>query len=278
MQFTSGQRQRIRELDIFGEYGELLEGNFNSLEEREKKFKDLENELADKNQEQLKELTGQKFKSDVRIYEDKLRKILNQENFTEVMTPIRLARGKLERMGITSGDPLWQQIYWLQGGDYCLRPMHAPNLYEILSRFEKNLEKPVRIFEVGSCFRKESSGSQHLSEFTMLNLVELGPVNEPISRLEEIVELIMDGMEIDYQMIGEKSSVYGETVDVMVNDIEIGSGAVGPHELDKAWDIKDSWAGIGIGLERLIMAHKGIASISRVGRSLIYQDGARLNI
>lgn len=61
MQFTRGQRQRIRELDIFGEYGELLEGNFSSLEEREKKFKELENELAEKNQEQLKKLTGQKI-------------------------------------------------------------------------------------------------------------------------------------------------------------------------------------------------------------------------
>jgi len=181
-------------------------------------------------------------------------------------------------MGLTEEHPLWKQIYWLEGREYCLRPMHAPNLYDILSRLEKAISLPVKIFEVGTCFRKESSGREHLSEFTMLNLVELAPEEEPLQRLKNIVAVIMEELAIDYEITVEESEVYGETIDVLVEGIEVGSGAVGPHELDQAWDISHSWAGIGIGLERLIMAKEGFGSISRIGRSLIYQDGARLNI
>lgn len=278
MKLTSGQKQRLRELDIFGEHSEIFEKEYSSREARETAFKSLENKLADKNKERLSSLIREKHQPDIRQLENKLRGILTEINFTEVKTPIRLARGRLERMGITAEHPLWNQVYWLEGGDYCLRPMHAPNLYEILSRLEKSLTEPVSIYEVGTCFRKESSGSQHLAEFTMLNLVELGPEKEPTARLEEIVEEIMSGLDIDYRIDSEDSSVYGETIDVMVNDIEVGSGAVGPHELDRAWDISRSWAGMGLGLERLLMAAEGYASISRIGRSLIYQDGARLNV
>jgi len=278
MKLTSGQRQRLKELDIFGEHSKIFEKEFNSREEREQAFKSLENEMAGENQDRISRLTEKKFRPDISRLENELQEILAEINFTEVKTPIRLARGKLERMGITAEHPLWQQVFWLEGKDYCLRPMHAPNLYEILSRLEKTLVSPVSIYEVGTCFRKESSGSQHLSEFTMLNLVELGPEIEPADRLKEIVEVIMSGLNIDYRIAVEDSSVYGKTIDVMVNELEVGSGAVGPHKLDQAWDISRSWAGIGIGLERLLMAAEGYASISRIGRSLIYQDGARLNV
>ncbi len=278
MKLTSGQKQRINELDIFGEYETEKNKEFSSRREREKFFEQVENELVRKNKDRLKNLTEKKFSSDLRSLEEDMRNVLQGINFTEVVTPIKLARGHLENMGIKEDHPLWQQVYWLEGKNYCLRPMHAPHLYSILGRFEKTLSKPISIFEVGPCFRKESSGREHISEFTMLNLVELAPEKEPASRLENIVREIMESLQIDYDLCREESNVYGETFDVLVNDMEVGSGAVGPHQLDKAWDISDSWAGIGFGLERLIMARDEMQNITRIGRSLIYQDGARLNV
>ncbi len=278
MELTSGQKQRINELDIFGEYEQEKDREFTSQQQRDDFFDRVENELVKKNKARLKDLTRNKFTGELRQLENNMQEVLQGINFTEVVTPIKLARGHLENMGIDEEHPLWQQVYWLEGKNHCLRPMHAPHLYSILGRFEKMLTKPVSIFEVGPCFRKESSGREHISEFTMLNLVELGPEQEPASRLQEIVKEIMGNLEIEYELCREESNVYGETFDVLVNDMEVGSGAVGPHELDEAWEISDSWAGIGFGLERLIMARDEMQNITRVGRSLIYQDGARLNV
>ena len=53
---------------------------------------------------------------------------------------------------------------------------------------------------------------------------------------------------------------------------------MGPHALDRPWRITDAWVGIGFGLERLIMAAEGSESLARLGRSLSYLDGIRLNI
>ena len=42
----------------------------------------------------------------------------------------------------------------------------------------------MQIFEIGPCFRRESGGAQHASEFTMLNLVEAGlPIEARVERL-----------------------------------------------------------------------------------------------
>jgi len=63
-----------------------------------------------------------------------------------------------------------------------------------------------------------------------------------------------------------------------MTDIELGSAAMGPHPLDDAWGIVNPWVGLGLGLERLVMAKQGYQNIQRTGRSLIYLDGVRLNI
>ena len=60
--------------------------------------------------------------------------------------------------------------------------------------------------------------------------------------------------------------------------LELGSGAMGPHPLDQAWRITDTWVGIGFGLERLLMTVRGGDSIGKMGRSLAYLDGVTLNI
>jgi uncharacterized protein (TIGR00290 family) len=57
-------------------------------------------------------------------------------------------------------------------------------------------------------------------------------------------------------------------LDVMVDDIEIASGATGPHPLDANWNITENWAGLGFGLERMVMIKEGFHNIRRVGRSL----------
>ena len=51
-----------------------------------------------------------------------------------------------------------------------------------------------------------------------------------------------------------------------------------PHPLDGEWGIFDTWVGIGFGMERIAMAMGGYQTIKRVGRSLAYLDGARLNV
>jgi O-phosphoseryl-tRNA(Cys) synthetase len=72
--------------------------------------------------------------------------------------------------------------------------------------------------------------------------------------------------------------VYGATLDVEIDDVEMASGVAGPHTLDAAWEITDPWAGWGFGLERLAMVMEGSPQIGRFARSLIYLDGARLNV
>jgi pyrrolysyl-tRNA synthetase-like protein len=184
-------------------------------------------------------------------------------------------------MSIDDDHPLASQIFWLDK-DRCLRPMLAPHLYYVLKDLLRLWEKPVRIFEIGSCFRKESQGARHSNEFTMLNLVEMGLAEQKRqARLEEMAALITAAAGVDdYIIQAESSAVYGETIDILAGEkrLEIGSAAMGPHVLDQAWQITDAWVGIGFGLERLLMAAEKSDSLGKMGRSLAYLDGIRLNI
>lgn len=272
--FTVTQKQRLIELDA----GELIcAQEFDSKEERDDSFKQLNGELVQKNRRRLQRLRQETLRPAVRMLESTLTNALNEAGFVEVVTPTTLSGGMLEKMGINAQHPLWEQVYWLEKGS-CLRPMLAPNLYYMLERLAKIWPRPVRIFEIGQCFRKESKGSKHLSEFTMLNLVELGISDDPAKRLVEMADLVMKAAGIDYRLQAEDSEVYGDTIDVMVGELEVASGATGPHELDNNWNITDNWAGLGFGLERLVMVKEGFQNIRRTGRSLIYLDGARLNV
>jgi phenylalanyl-tRNA synthetase alpha chain len=142
-------------------------------------------------------------------------------------------------------------------------------------------QKPVRIFEVGPCFRKETEGARHAPEFTMLNLCEFGrPEEGRRERLEQLAALVMKTAGIvNYGLESGTSAVYGNTLDVVSDDgLELASGAMGPHPLDRAWKIVDTWVGIGFGLERLLMAAEGGRNLSRYTRSIAYLDGIRLNL
>ena len=82
----------------------------------------------------------------------------------------------------------------------------------------------------------------------------------------------------EYELARTDSEVYGEMLDVEVDGLEVCSAGVGPHPLDGNWGIVDPWVGLGFGLERLLMAREGYATIERAGRSLTYVDGVRLNL
>ncbi|MEE4266036.1 MAG: pyrrolysine--tRNA(Pyl) ligase large subunit [Desulfobacteraceae bacterium] len=254
---------------------------FETEKERDRAFQTLEKDLARSARQKLDELRAGHRRPRLCRLESRLTSVLVDNGFVQVTTPAIMSKGLLAKMSIDDRHPLATQIFWL-GKDRCLRPMLAPHLYFVLKDLLRIWEKPVRLFEIGSCFRKESQGAQHANEFTMLNLVEMG-LNPEIrqNRLEELASLIARSAGIDnYEFQPVDSAVYGKTLDIVAGEsqLEIGSSAMGPHVLDEAWQITDAWVGIGFGLERLLMVAENIKSMGRMGRSLGYLDGIRLNI
>lgn len=276
--FSIAQKQRLTELN--GEEA-LIDQEFDDTKAREKAFKEMERDLINESKDALFRLRDGARRPILCEIETKLVKWLTEEEgFTQVVTPIMLPRKMLEKMTIGEDHPLNDQVFWVDKNK-CLRPMLAPNLYDMMRSLQKVWGDPVRIFEVGPCFRKESQGAQHLNEFTMLNFVELGGVKEgeQMARLRELAVKAMKVIDFDdYDLITDESVVYGETLDVVSGDLEVASGAFGPHPLDDKWGIFDTWVGIGFGLERLAMMKEQYHNIKRVGRSLAYLSGARLNI
>ncbi len=280
VEFSVAQKQRLAELNAAEA---ALNRQFTDVKERENAFKTAEKELIEQNKDALFALRDSSRRPLMLEIETALVEWLTEEEgFTQVVTPIILPRNMLAKMTIGDDHPLFQQVFWVDKNK-CLRPMLAPNLYDVMRSLQKVWGNPVRIFEVGPCFRKESQGARHLNEFTMLNFVELAGVKEgeQMARLKELAVKAMKVVGIDnYELVGDDSVVYGstQTLDVEVNGMEVASGAFGPHFLDEKWGIFDTWVGIGFGLERLAMMKEDYHNIKRVGRSLMYLNGARLNI
>ena len=275
--FTITQQQRLTELN-FPE--EELNRTFESREDRDKAFKELEKEGVKHHRLHLEALLGIRHQTLAVESEKQMEGWLMGEGFTRVATPAIITRPMLERMTITRDHPLTDQVFWLDD-KRCLRPMLAPNLYEVMRDLHRITRGPVRIFEAGSCFRKESQGAQHLNEFTMLNLVELDGVAEgqQMDRLRQLAAGAMEALGIaDYQLVEEESEVYGTTLDIEVEGVEIASGAFGPHFLDEKWGIFQPWVGIGFGIERIAMIKGGYRTIKRVGKSISFLDGSPLHL
>jgi phenylalanyl-tRNA synthetase alpha chain len=100
-------------------------------------------------------------------------------------------------------------------------------------------------------------------------------------RIWELGALITETAGItDYRFETVTSEVYGDTIDIVAGEdaVEVGSSAMGPHPLDQPWKIFDTWVGIGFGLERLLMVAENSLNLAKMGRSLTYLDGIRLNI
>ena len=276
--WTDTQLARLKELESDEKD---LGRRFDTEQDRDGAFQVLEKNLVVSGRQKLDELRAGHRRPRLCRLESRLIKVLIDNDFVQVTTPTIMSRGLLAKMSIDDHHPLATQIFWL-GKDRCLRPMLAPHLYFVLKDLLRLWEKPVRLFEIGSCFRKESQGDRHANEFTMLNLVEMGlDLESRQNRIEALAALIARTAGIDdYRFQPVDSAVYGRTVDIVAGDsqMEIGSSAMGPHVLDQAWKITDAWVGIGFGLERLLMVAENITSLGRVGRSLGYLDGIRLNI
>jgi phenylalanyl-tRNA synthetase alpha chain len=275
--WTDIQHRRLVEL---GAGETLLQQAFIDDQARNTAFQKQVAVLTRTGRQQLAELRAGHRRPALCRLESRLVAALTNLGFVQVTTPILLARGLLHKMGLTADHPLSKQVYWVNK-DRCLRPMLAPHLYFVMKDLLRLWEKPVAIFEIGPCFRKETEGARHSSEFTMLNLCEFGlPEEERQARIETLAAAVMEAAGVPaYQFETESSAVYGTTVDVVDTEgLELGSGAMGPHPLDRAWRVTDPWVGIGFGLERLLMTAGGGGGLARHGRSLAYLDGVRLNI
>jgi len=274
--FTPTQAQRLREL---GADADSLARTFADAPARDAAFRELAERLAREGRARLHALRRGARLPRLVALEQRLSEALTAAGFVRVVTPVIMPAEFLDRMGIGFGHPLREQVFWLTDGR-CLRPMLAPNLYTLLRRLGRLWTRPFGIFEVGPCFRRDTSGASHLNEFTMLNLVELGlAADDCPRRLEELAGLVMDAAGIArYGLRRSESEVYGAMVDVEVDGREVCSAAAGPHPLDGNWGIVEPWVGLGFGLERLLAARDGVTSIERLGRSLTYLDGVRLNI
>ena len=278
LNWTDIQRQRLLELDTDAE---TLARTFDDAGQRTRAFQVLEKARVADHRRRLDTLRSGARRPRLCRLETVMVETLVAHGFVQVSTPVLMSRGLLARMSIMPEHPLFRQVFWVDG-DKCLRPMLAPHLSHVVKDLLRLWAKPVRIFEVGPCFRKETAGARHAAEFTMLNLCEFGlPEDQRRQRLESLAALIMDSAGIrSYRLESETSVVYGSTLDVVAgaDGLELGSGAMGPHPLDRAWRIADTWVGIGFGLERLLMAAEGGSHLSRFGRSISYLDGVRLNI
>ena len=276
--FTTTQQQRLTELNA---EPELIGAMFENKAARDEVFRQAEAKLARLNREKLIKLLSEEKKPLAVQIEDRLKGWLTkEEGFTQVTTPIIITASMLDKMTITKEHPLTSQVFWLDS-KRCLRPMLAPNLYTVMRDLYKVTREPVRIFEIGSCFRKESQGAQHMNEFTMLNLVDFAGVEDgrQMERLKELAEGAMKAIGAgEYKLEIEKSEVYGETLDIVMGDLEIASGAYGPHFLDPKWGVFETWVGIGFGIERIAMSMGGYRTIKRVGKSIAYLDGSPLNL
>ena len=276
--WTITQQRRLKKL---GGNPDESPPSFADDSERDKLFQQLEKKLVQKQQNKLTSFLKHGGRVGLEALTEKLTRALCDEGFTRVITPTILSKSALKKMTIDENHPLTSQVYWINDNQ-CLRPMLAPNLYSLMKDFSRLRHRPIRFFEIGPCFRKESDGAKHNSEFTMLNLVEMGtPEEQKIDRLRKLATLVVSAAGLDdYQFETEESTVYGSTIDVVAGPekIEVASGAMGPHPLDIAWGIADTWVGLGFGLERLLMTAAGETSISRWGKSLTFLNGIHLSL
>ena len=277
--FSETQRQRLRELGV---HNARSDRHFDSTGERDRSFQLLECATVKNERLRLENFRDSSRRPQLCVLEQKLAEKLADLGFVQINSPIIMSGSSLVKMGIDEKHPLSSQIFWLEEKKKCLRPMLAPHLYAVAWELLRLWDAPVRLFEIGPCFRKESQGARHANEFTMLNLVEFG-LEESMrrARLAEYAAAVLSCAGVDdYQFAIEESEVYGDTIDIVrkSDGMELASSAMGPHPLDPNWRISTTWVGIGFGLERLVMVANEDANMGRFARSLSYLDGIRLNI
>jgi pyrrolysyl-tRNA synthetase-like protein len=276
--WTDIQAARLKTL---GFDAAVLAQGFHTPAQRNRAFQAIEkNQIKALRKELSERLTCRRPTRAFQLAQD-LDGLLRDNAFAKVSTPTITTRTALAKMGIDDTHPLNEQIFWINHTQ-CLRPMLAPGLYSLMKDFSRLDFRPVRFYEIGSCFRKESDGACHSNEFTMLNLVEMGtPESERLERLKELACMVAHTAGIaDIRFEEETSAVYGTTLDLVAGPfgLELGSGAMGPHPLDAAWAITDTWVGMGFGMERLLMASVNDTTMGQWAKSLYYLDGIPLRI
>lgn len=276
--YTEEQQRRLGEL---GAEPSKVNEEFENTDIRNKTFQLLESNLVELQHKRLDDLYNGERRPFILSLEEKISQALRNEGFLQVHTPLIMTKKRLEKMGVFEGSIMEKQVFWIDTRR-CLRPMLAPNLYEYMVELGKLRPRPIRFFEIGPCFRRETQGQKHANEFTMLNLVEMG-VPEGQNLKDQLLKwgkLVLETAGIDgWKLINEDSTVYGETDDfVDKKGMELGSSAIGPHPLDAEWGIMENWVGIGFGLERLTMAATNETNMAKAGRSLSYLNGIRLHL
>lgn len=271
-EFTDPQIQRLMEYGD-DDYSDM---SFQDAAERDKQFAKLMSKTKAVNDAGIADLIANPRRHDLSLLEARIAEKLTARGFIEVRTPLIISNAALAKMTITPDHPLYKQVFFIDD-KRCLRPMLAPNLYVVMRKLREHTDGPVRIFEMGSCFRKESKSNRHLEEFTMMNLVDMGPDGDPTECLKVYIDDVMQAAGLEYTLSREESDVYVETLDVNIGETEVASGAVGPHILDPAHDVHEPWAGVGFGLERLLMLKEGKSSARKTGKSITYLDGYKID-
>lgn len=234
-------------------------------------FRELESELLARRKEDLKRIYVEERENNLGKLERDITKFFVDRGFLEIKSPILIPAEYVERMGIDDDTELSKQVFRVDK-NLCLRPMLAPSLYNYLRKLDKVLPDPIKIFEIGPCYRKESDGKDHLEEFTMLNFCQMG---SDCSRenLEVLIRELLDYLKIDFEIVGDSCMVYGETLDVLHGNLELSSAVVGPIPLDREWGIDKPWIGAGFGLERLLKVMHNFKNVKRAARSESYYNG-----
>lgn len=242
----------------------------NSLNEA-KPFRELESELLVRRKSDLQRIYADERENYLGKLERDITRFFVDRGFLEIKSPILIPVEYVERMGIDSDSELSKQVFRVDK-NFCLRPMLAPNLYNYLRKLDRVLPDPIKIFEIGPCYRKESDGKEHLEEFTMLNFCQMGS-GCTRENLEALIREFLEYLEIDFEIVGDSCMVYGDTLDVMHGSLELSSAVVGPIPLDREWGIDKPWIGAGFGLERLLKVMHGFKNIKRAARSESYYNG-----
>jgi len=265
--FTQSQLDRLETLVFSGDKTSLNAGL---------SFRELESELLARRKEDLKRIYVEERENNLGKLEREITKFFIEKGFLEIKSPILIPAEYVERMGIDNDTELSKQVFRVDK-NLCLRPMLAPGLYNYLHKLDKVLPDPIKIFEIGPCYRKESDGKDHLEEFTMLNFCQMGS-NCNREELEILIKEFLDFLNIDFEIVGDSCMVYGETLDVMHGNLELSSAVVGPIPLDREWGINKPWIGAGFGLERLLKVIHNFKNVKRAARSESYYNGVTTSL
>jgi pyrrolysyl-tRNA synthetase len=267
-EFTPSQKTRILSL--------LGTGDMISFSKEKRSFGELESILLTERKKDIRGMYEDSRENQLGKLERTITEFFVDMGFLEVKSPILIPFEYMERMGVGEDKKLSEQIFRVDD-NMCLRPMLAPGLYNHLRKFDNVLPDPVRIFEIGPCYRKESDGNSHLEEFTMLNFCQMGSKCTR-ENLEYLIKEFLEFLGIEYEIVEDSCMVYGQTIDIMHKNMELSSAVVGPIPMDMDWGVNKPWIGAGFGLERLLKAKHDFKNIKRAARSESYYNGVSINL